>query len=64
MAGKDDSDRSAYRKGPSEYEKKAGAGPDFQPEFVSNHTHACTRIHTHTTSIVNVWDPLAIGMAS
>ena len=36
MGGKDDSDRSAYRKGPSDYDKKAGAGSDFQPEFVSN----------------------------
>ena len=36
MGGKDDSDRSAYRKGPSDFEKKAGAGSDFQPEFVSN----------------------------
>ena len=36
MGGKDDrGDRDAYRKMPSEYEKKAGAGPDFQPEFVS-----------------------------
>ena len=37
MGGKEDSDRSAYRKGPSEFEKKGGAGPDFQPEFVSDH---------------------------
>ena len=37
MGGKEDSDRSAYRKGPSEFEKKGGAGPDFQPEFVSNY---------------------------
>lgn len=37
MGGKDDSDRTSYRKGPSDFEKKAtGAGPDFQPEFVSN----------------------------
>ena len=35
MGGKEDSDRSAYRKGPSDFEKKAGAGSDFQPEFVS-----------------------------
>ena len=36
MGGKDDSDRSAYRKGPSDFDKKAGAGSDFQPEFVSD----------------------------
>ncbi|XP_065911475.1 small ribosomal subunit protein eS10-like [Dysidea avara] len=34
MGGKDDrGDRDSYRKMPSEYEKKAGAGSDFQPEF-------------------------------
>ena len=43
MGGKDDrGDRDAYRKMPSsEYEKKGGAGPDFQPEFVSFYGVEC-----------------------